>query len=72
MVWHSSLTEKNEKDLERIQKSAVRIILGRNFDNYEDALVRVNLESLKSRREELCLKFANKCIKDEKTKNMSH
>ena len=26
-VWHSSITEENKSDLERIQKSAVRIIL---------------------------------------------
>ena len=55
-----------EIDLERIQKSAVRIILGRNFDNYEDALVKVKLESLKNRREEPCLYFAKKCIRNEK------
>jgi hypothetical protein len=34
-------------------------------------LVKVNLESLKIRREELCLNFAKKCIKNEKTKDMS-
>ena len=28
VVWHSSLTEDNSNDLERVQKSAVRIILG--------------------------------------------
>ena len=70
VVWHSSLTEENEQDLERIQKSAVRIILGRDFSNYEDALIKTNLESLKTRREELCIKFAKKCLRSEKTKDM--
>ena len=55
-----------EIDLERIQKSAVRIILGRNFDNYEDALVKVNLESLKIRSEELCLNFARNVLRMKK------
>ena len=27
-VWHSSLTEENKNNLERVQKSAVRIITG--------------------------------------------
>ena len=30
IVWNSSLSEKNAQDLERIQKSAVKIILKRN------------------------------------------
>ena len=29
VVWHSSLTEKNKKDLERIQKCAVFLIMGK-------------------------------------------
>ena len=62
VVWHSSLTDENEKDLERIQKSAVRTILGKDFSNYDDALVKANLESLKDRREELCINFAKKCL----------
>ena len=35
VVWHSSLTEKNRNDIERIQKVAVRIILGKNLKNYK-------------------------------------
>ena len=27
VVWHSSLSENNRNDLERVQKSAVKIIL---------------------------------------------
>ena len=34
VVWHSSLTEKNKNDIERIQKVAVRIILGKNYTIY--------------------------------------
>ena len=60
VVWHSGLTKENEDDLERVQKSAVRIIIGNNFENYNDALIKANLDSLKVRREELCYKFAKK------------
>ena len=66
VVWHSSLTKENEEDLERVQKSALKIILGTKFLNYSQALKDTNLASLKIRREELCLKFARKCLKSEK------
>ena len=38
VVWHSSLSQKNRNDLERVQKSAVRCILGDNYKGYENAL----------------------------------
>ena len=62
VVWHSSLTQENSEDLERVQKAAIRIILGQKYENYEDALIKVNLDSLKERREKLCKKFALKCV----------
>jgi hypothetical protein len=31
VVWHSSLTNENCKDLERVQRSAVRVIIGKNI-----------------------------------------
>ena len=65
VVWHSSLTKENSEDLERVQKSAVRIILGSKYTKYEDALTKVNLESLEDRRIELCKKFAKKCTKSD-------
>ena len=65
VVWHSSLTQENSDDLERVQKEATRIILGNEFKNYEDALTKVNLDSLQERRKELCRKFAIKCTKSE-------
>ena len=65
VVWHSSLTQENSEDLERVQKAAVKLILGRNYENYEDALIKADLESLKTRREELCKKFANTCVKSD-------
>ena len=65
VVWHSSLTQENSDDLERVQKAATRIILGNEFKNYEDALTKVNLDSLQERRKELCRKFAIKCTKSE-------
>ena len=72
VVWHSSLTQENSDDLERVQKGAVRIILGGNYEDYEEALIKIDLDTLKIRREELCKTFAKKCVNtnNEKIKNM--
>ena len=65
LVWHSSLTEENALDLERVQKAAIRLILGEKYENYEDGLLRTNLESPKEGREKLCKTFTIKCFKSE-------
>ena len=70
VVWHSSLTKQNQEDLERVQKSAVRIINGKDIPDYDEALVQANLDSLETRRKELCLNFALKCVKSQKSKNL--
>jgi hypothetical protein len=57
-------------DLERVQKSAVKIILGEKYNGYEKSLIKLDMQSLKERRSELCLSFALKCVKNQKTKNM--
>ena len=62
-VWHSSLTQENEEDLERTQKTFSKMILKDKYVNYENALMFLNLESLKTRRQFLCEKFANNGIK---------
>ena len=38
VVWHSSLTEENKTDLERVQKSIVKIIMGENYKSYNKSL----------------------------------
>ena len=71
VVWHSSLTQENSDDLERVQKAAVKIILGNQYKNdYEEALEKADLETLKERRIKLCLKFAKKCLQYEKTEDI--
>ena len=69
-VWHHSLYKENITDLERIQKSALRIILNEKQLNYDEALKEINLQDLHSRREFLCQKFAENCIQNGKTKSM--
>ena len=66
VVWHSGLTLENKANIERVQKCALSIILGKDYINYENALSLLNLESLCRRREKLCLKFAKKSLASER------
>ena len=70
VVWHSSLSKKNIKDLERVKKAAVRVIMGKDYSTYKEGLKILKMDNLKQRREKLCLSFAKKCTKNEKVKNM--
>ena len=67
-MWHSSITVEN--DIERVQKAALKIILANKYNNYEQALIQLNLDSLKSRREELCKNVALKCLNNDKTEKI--
>ena len=69
-VWHSSLTQENRDDLERVQKSAVKVILQEKYSTYQNGLAQLDMECLDSRREKLCLNFAKKCVKTDKVKHM--
>ena len=69
-VWHSGLTLENETDLERVQKIAMKIILKDKYISHENALITLELETLKERREYLCLNFARKCLKNKKMKHL--
>ena len=70
VVWHSSLSDKNRRDLERVQKSAMKVILKNHYSTYEDALKILNIDTLDKRREILCKKFAKNCLKNEKMKKL--
>ena len=58
VVWNSSLTLKQTKTIEQVQRRACRIVLGHNFMSYNKALSDCEIESLATRREDHCLKFA--------------
>ena len=62
-VWHSSISQENIEDLERVQKNALRIILQNQYYSYQKALAnRQATESL--------FEFCQKMRK--KSKNQSH
>ena len=60
--WHRSLSQKNIKPLERVQKVAVRVIMGKNFNNYQESLLELNLKNLNARRQDMCLNFVYICL----------
>ena len=70
VVWHSSLTKGEQNDLERVQKVALRIILREQYTTYLEALELTGIETLKARRAKLCLNFAKKCVKSDKTSDI--
>ena len=69
-LLEQSSTE-NKSDLERVQKTAFKIILGKRYKTYKYAQNILELKTLNDRRETLCLNFALKSSKNPKTKHMS-
>ena len=57
-VWHSSLTQTDCSDIERVQKAAMRVIMGTRYQGYEEALKFMKIDSLKERRLKMALSFA--------------
>ena len=66
-AWHSGLTCKQSEDIERVQKTSFKIILGKYYINYDVACTILGTEKLKVRRQKLCLKFARKDLRSENT-----
>ena len=69
-LWHSSLTVANRNDIERIQKSAMKIIFKNDYNSYLRSLKILKMETLYERRERLGLNFAKKCLKNKRMSDM--
>ena len=68
-VWQGSISQNEKEDIERVQKTACRIILSSWAISYDQALCTLNLETLEDRRTKLTLKFALKAEKHPKFRN---
>ena len=68
-AWHAAITQSERKDIERVQKTALHIILGGDYTSYSSALEVMGLVPLETRRTALCLKFAKKAEKNTKFQN---
>ena len=64
-VWHSGLTKHQSQDIERIQKTAMQIILQDKDINYQLACQTFSSQTLELRRVKLCSKFASKNLGSE-------
>ena len=69
-VWHSNLTNEDKNNLERVQKSAVRLIMGHDYKDYETSLDKLKLPTLSLRRNELCRTFAKRTLLNTKMRHM--
>ena len=69
-VWFSAITNEERENLERVQKVACRIILKSDYTNYTDALKTLTLLSLSDRRQLLAKRFALKCVKSDRFKDL--
>ena len=67
-AWHGSISQVERTDIERVQKCALHIILGDEYEGYKGALELAGLDTLVVRRDNLCLKFGNKALQDPKHK----
>ena len=63
-LWASSLTDQNISDLERLQKTFVKLILEEGFSTYQEGLDTLNLNSLKKKRKILTLRLAKTSLAD--------
>ena len=63
VIWHSTLTQEDSDNLERVQKNALRNILKERYSNYESSLKLVCLTTLFQRRDNLLYNFGKKMYK---------
>ena len=66
-VWHSGLTRNQTVQIEKVRKTAFKIILGNSYTNYETACTLLFVEPLEFRRIQPCINFAKRDLKREDT-----
>ena len=68
-VWQAGLTQQEVKQIERVQRTALYIILGDKYTSYDQALDLLECDKLSDRRYKLCETFAKKSQKHPKYQN---
>jgi hypothetical protein len=63
-IWHGNLTNEQTRDIERIQKRALRIMLPELGLSYEEALVKCNLKTVEGRRQDMCINLIKSLLVD--------
>ena len=67
-IWNSGLTNSQIRDIERIQKVALKIILAESYENYHNACLKFNLQTMSERRLKISTNFAVKLYKSDRSK----
>ena len=67
--WGPMMTKDESRRLERIQHTALHIILEESYVKYESALLSASLDRLDTRREMLITRFALQTVKNPKFQN---
>ena len=62
-VWQAGLTQVEVKQIERVQRTAFHIIIGEQYEDYDQACKELEYDKLGDRRYKLCKNFANKAVK---------
>ena len=70
VVYHTSLTIKQTKKIELVQSTSLKIILEKDYIDYESALQLCDLDSLHDRRQSRMMSFAVKCVNDKFNKSI--
>ena len=68
-VWNSKLTKQQTKDIERVQKTFLYTLREQDYTHYSESLQFFKMESLATRRQKLCEKFAKKAANHPKHQN---
>ena len=68
-VWQAGLTQQEISQIERVQRTALYIILGENYHSYENTLELLECDRLSDRRYKLCANFVKKAAKHPQFQN---
>ena len=70
VAFHSSLTVEQSNQIERIQRTCLKVILDEMYIDYPSALEMSGLDTLYDRRVKRCLDFSLKCVKHDKNRGL--
>ena len=51
VLWHSTITAEQSQNIEKVQKTCIKVILGLQYENYSKAMEVCGLQPLSERRE---------------------
>jgi hypothetical protein len=67
-AWNSQLPVREKADIERVLRTAMRIVWGAQYSSYEEAIQACNISTLEDQRKKIDQKFCRKVTKSDKFK----